>query len=168
MSILDETDALSGALDDLNRQVVEQEGLEKRLQRVVTLTSRIISACDMAAITVMCDGRPHTDTCTDETTRAFHAVQSAAGTGPGLDAYRRRQTYRIASTRTDPRWPEFARTAREHGIFSMLSLPILVGMRAVGALNLYSRVERAFSEEDEELASRLAEQAAVALAKDDL
>jgi GAF domain-containing protein len=167
VSIFDETDALSGALADLNREV-EQKGLEKRLQRVVTLTPRIISACDMAAITVMRDRRPSTDVCTDETTREFHAAQYAAGAGPGLDAFRRRQTYRIASTRTDPRWPEFARTAREHGIFSTLSLPLFVGARAVGALNLYSRLERAFSEEDEELASGLAEQAAVALAKDDL
>lgn len=164
MATPDETDALT----NLNREVVDQESARERLQRLVTSTCSNVSACDMAAMTVIRDGRPVTEVCTDEATREIDAAQYAVGRGPCLDAYRRRQTYRIGSTRTEPRWPEFARAAREHGIFSTLSLPLFAGARAVGALNLYSREERAFSEDDEELASRLAEQASVVLANPDL
>ena len=51
---------------------------------------------------------------------------------------------------------------------STLSLPLIAGGRAFGALNLYSRQERGFSEEDEALAAGLAEQASVVLANVDL
>ena len=156
----DETDALTDAPADMNREVVDQESETERLQRIVILTCSTVSSCDMAAITVIRDGQPVTEVYTEEATKEIDAAQYAAGAGPCLDAFRRRQGYRIGSTRTDPRWPEFARAAREHGILSTLSLPLYAGARAFGALNLYAREERAFSEEDEELASGLAEQAA--------
>jgi len=163
-----ENDALSDALAQLNRLVVDQESLDERLNRVAALTCTTVSVCDMAAMTLMRDGRPSTDVCTDEATKEIDAAQYAAGTGPCLDAYVHREPRRIGSTRTDPRWPEFARAARDHGILSTLSLPLLAGERAFGALNLYSRQERAFSEEDEAMAAGLAEQASVVLANAEL
>src|SRR5437899_9289170 len=163
-----ENDALSDALAQLNPLVVDQESLDERLNRVAALSCTTVSVCNMAAMTLMRDGRPSTDVCTDEATKEIDAAQYAAGTGPCLDAYVHREPRRIGSTRTDPRWPEFARAARDHGILSTLSLPLLAGERAFGALNLYSRQERAFSEEDEALAAGLAEQASVVLANAEL
>jgi GAF domain-containing protein len=168
VTISDENDGRRDAGAQLNRVLVDHESLEDRLQRVAALTCSTVSTCDMAAITLLRDGRPSTEVCTDPTTREIDAAQYAAGSGPCLDAYRRRQAFRIASTRTDPRWPEFARAARDHGILSTLSLPMFAGARAFGALNLYSRKERAFSEEHEALASELAEQASVVLADAEL
>jgi hypothetical protein len=83
-----ENDALSDALSQLNQLVVDQESLDERLQRVAALACTTVSACDMAAMTLMRDGRPSTDVCTDETTKVIDAAQYAAGTGPCLDAYR--------------------------------------------------------------------------------
>ena len=116
-----ENDALSDALAQLNRLVVDQESLDERLNRVAALSCTTVSVCNMAAMTLMRDGRPSTDVCTDEATKEIDAAQYATGTGPCLDAYVHREPRRIGSTRTDPRWPEFARAARDHGILSTLS-----------------------------------------------
>ena len=53
----------------------------------------------------------------------------------------------------DGPWPEFRRAAAEHGIRSTISLPMLFDKTAVGAMNLYARHERAFSEDDIDTAS---------------
>ena len=148
MAIPDETDALGAALAALNRLVVDQESLDERLRRVAALTCTTISGCDMAAMTLLRDGRSSTDVCTDDTTKEIDSAQYASGSGPCLDAYRFQEPRGIGSTCADRRWPEFARAAREHGIWSTLSLPLFVGERSFGALNLYSRQERGFSEED--------------------
>jgi GAF domain-containing protein len=142
--------------------------LEQLLQQLVNDTRATVSACDLAALTLMRECGPLTIVATDETAKEIDRFQYAIAAGPGLNAYRRQLTYRIGSTRTDPRWPKFARAARERGVFSALSIPLFIGARAVGALNLYAYDERAFSEDDEGVALRFAEQAFGALATDGL
>jgi len=137
---------------------VREHALEQLLQRLVNDTCATVSACDLAALTLMRECGPLTIVATDETAKEIDRFQYAIAAGPGLNAYRRQLTYRIGSTRTDPRWPKFARAARERGVLSALSIPLFIGARAVGALNLYAYDERAFSEEDETVAIRLAEQ----------
>jgi GAF domain-containing protein len=72
--------------------------------------------------------------------------------------------YRIASTRQDQRWPEFARIALAHGIHATLSLPLLARGEGLGALNLYAQQEDAFTDAHEKLAVIFADQASIALA----
>jgi len=81
MAIPDETDALGAALAALNRLVVDQESLDERLRRVAALTCTTISGCDMAAMTLLRDGRSSTDVCTDDTTKEIDAAQYASGSG---------------------------------------------------------------------------------------
>ena len=78
MAIPDETDALGAALAALNRVVVDQESLDERLRRVAALTCTTISGCDMAAMTLLRDGRSSTDVCTDDTTKEIDAPASTA------------------------------------------------------------------------------------------
>ena len=70
-----ENDALSDALAQLNRLVVDQESLDERLNRVAALSCTTVSVCNMAAMTLMRDGRPSTDVCTDEATKEIDAAQ---------------------------------------------------------------------------------------------
>jgi GAF domain-containing protein len=72
--------------------------------------------------------------------------------------------YRIESTATDARWPEFSRAAGAKGIKSTLSLPLMVEDEPVGALNLYSREEASFGDDEEQIGMAFASQAAVAMA----
>jgi GAF domain-containing protein len=64
----------------------------------------------------------------------------------------------------DERWPYFARAAMNEGFKSVLAIPLSPVDGAMGALVLYSSSVDAFDAETEELAIRLARQAAIAIA----
>jgi len=115
-------------------------------------------------ITMMVEGRHRTAIFTDETAPEIDQAQYDSGHGPCLDAFRDQRVYRIDSTLEDGPWPEFRHACTDHGIRSTVSLPLLVDKAAVGALNLYSRRERAFGDGEIDTASLFASQAAIVLA----
>jgi GAF domain-containing protein len=71
---------------------------------------------------------------------------------------------RIADLRADDRWPQFRTNGIAEGIASSVSVPMLVGTKVVGAVNLYSRRRHGLGEHDLDRAGRLADHAAGAVA----
>jgi GAF domain-containing protein len=67
--------------------------------------------------------------------------------------------FHVESLAEENRWPEFIPRAIEGGIASILSTPLMVATRPVGALNIYSNAERAFRPAEQELAALFATQA---------
>ena len=63
----------------------------------------------------------------------------------------------------DERWPEFAASALAHGVRSTMSLPLVAGVNAVGALNFYAADDGAFGQSEVEIGGLFASQAAVVL-----
>jgi GAF domain-containing protein len=118
---------------------------------------------DMAGITMLVDGVPSTGVFTDSEAPEIDKAQYESEQGPCLDAFRNQSVYRIESTAADTRWPEFARTAADHGIKSTLSLPITARDESLGALNLYSRTEAAFHDADVERMTTFATHSAFVL-----
>jgi GAF domain-containing protein len=57
----------------------------------------------------------------------------------------------------------FREVARQEGIVSMLSVPMLIRGQAIGVINSYSPEQRAYSEEDTKMLSLVASQAAIAI-----
>lgn len=55
----------------------------------------------------------------------------------------------------------FSDRARQHGVLSSLSTPLVANDRPIGALNFYGLEECAFSEDDEQLGAGFATQAAI-------
>ncbi len=68
----------------------------------------------------------------------------------------------IADARNDPRI-EYPSAVAEEGIRSLLSVPIIARERVIGALRLYSRESREYSEEEVAFLSALAEIAGIAI-----
>ena len=110
------------------------------------------------------DGRASTQGFTDPICADIDEAQYTSGHGPCLDSFRNARTVVVPSLDDDERWPEFAAAALDHGVRSTLSLPMLVGDSAVGALNLYAGVERAFGEPEAQTGGMFAAQAAVVVA----
>ena len=160
---VEQPDAVRQAVTALSRFFVGEGSLPDTLRRVAELACEAIGPADMAGITMLVDGRPCTAVFTDAESPEMDAAQYRAGSGPCLDAFRDKEVYRITSTRTDARWPAFAEAAVAHGVVSTISLPLIAQQHAVGALNLYAR-DRAFSEDDEQLAGVFSAQAAIAVA----
>lgn len=155
---------LEEGLAALSRFFVGDGTLHQTLLRVAELTTEAIPAADLAAITMIVEGRQRTAVFTDETAPEVDQAQYDCGEGPCLDAFEKQQVFRIESTREDGPWPAFRQAAVEHGIGSTISFPMAVDKHPTGALNLYSRRERAFTSRDEEVGSLFASQAAIVLA----
>lgn len=75
---------------------------------------------------------------------------------------RERRPLIIEDVRTDSRYKEQA-LAREEGLVSLLSVPLLARDRAIGVLNCYTAEAHSFSEEQRALFSTLANQTALAI-----
>jgi transcriptional regulator with GAF, ATPase, and Fis domain len=158
------TTPLTRSLGVLSRFYVGDCTIAEALERVSELTVEAVEPADFAGITMDIDGHKRTAVFTDIESPEIDQAQYDAGDGPCLAAYRERRVTSIEATDEPGRWPEFRRSALAHGIGSTLSLPLLVETRAVGALNLYARPARAFSQSDRETAKLFASHAAVVLA----
>jgi GAF domain-containing protein len=159
------TDASAKALHALSQFVISKTSMGDTLLRVSEATLEALPAAEMAGISMLGeDGRPTTGIFTDQETPEIDASQYASGAGPCLDSWRMGKTVRLDDMeRAAETYPEFAKTALECGVRSSLSLPLVVGDEAVGALNLYARVPNGFTEEDEATGTVLASAAAIVL-----
>jgi GAF domain-containing protein len=155
--------ALSQSLAALARFFVGDGTLAETLQRVTDLTTVAVPPADLVGITMLVEGRQRTAVFTDEAAPEIDQAQYDTGDGPCLAAFTEKKVFAIPSVAEDGPWPAFRAAAAAHGIRSTLSLPLTIGEASLGAMNLYSRVERAFSDEDQQTATQFASQAAIVL-----
>jgi transcriptional regulator with GAF, ATPase, and Fis domain len=159
------TDASAKALQALSQFVISNMSMGDTLLRVSEATLEALPAADMAGISMLGEnGKPTTGVFTDQETPEIDAAQYESGAGPCLDSWRTGTTVRLDDMELAAEtYPDFARTALGYGVHSSLSLPLVVGDDAVGALNLYSRAPNGFSEDDEATGTVLASAAAIVL-----
>lgn len=160
------SDSRAQALTALSQFLVAERSIADTLLRVSEITTDALPAAAMAGISMLDDnGRPTTGVFTDEAAPKIDSAQYDSGNGPCLDAWRTRAIVRIddMTTAADD-YPEFSKAAREHGIETTLSLPLVAAGQGIGALNLYSRRQSGFTPHDEALGSDLAAAAAIVLA----
>ena len=156
--------SLGASLTALSRFFVGDGTLEDTLTRVIQLTVEAIPPADLVGITMMVEGRPRTAVFTDEKAPEIDRTQYGTGEGPYLDAFREGKVFTVDSTLEPGRWPAFRQAAAGYGVRSTMSLPLIVNEQGVGAMNLYSNRERAFSEDDQRAGELFAAQAAIVLA----
>jgi GAF domain-containing protein len=134
-----EPEGFTDLLLTLTRMMIDEESLDDTLRRVAYLACKSPIGADAAGVTLQREGRPSTVAFYGEVAKQLDAAQYASDDGPCLTAYRTGETVRLDSISTESdRWPAFAAQAAEHGVQSSLSLPLEVGERRLGALNLYS------------------------------
>lgn len=103
------------------------------------------------------------DAATGEIARHMDDIQHQLQDGPCLVAQRDNVIVEVSDLATDTRWPSLSKRGFARGARTSLSVPLAVGDRAVGTLNLYARVANAFTPIDRARAIDLAAQAAPAL-----
>ncbi len=77
---------------------------------------------------------------------------------------RRKKALQIENVQTSSRYQN-VETARREGLVSLLSVPLLFGHQAIGALNVYTEEPHNFSNEEIRILSALAELSAIAIEK---
>jgi GAF domain-containing protein len=160
------SDASNQALGALSRFLVARSSMGDTLLRVSEITTAALPGAVMAGITMLGeDGTPKTGIFTDPQAPEIDQAQYDSGRGPCLDSWRQTRLVRLDDIeKAVDDYPEFAETAQRHGIQSSLSLPLVAGDQAIGALNLYSRARNGFTDQDETLGQELAGAAAIVLA----
>jgi anti-anti-sigma factor len=133
------------------------------LRLVVALAWAAVGGADGVSVSLRRRGLLATVAASDQTIRDMDADQYATGEGPCVDASVEGRWFHVESLSSETRWPSFIPRARALGIKAILSSPLLVRNRPVGALNIYSRTAGAFAPRDQKLASVFASEASIAL-----
>jgi GAF domain-containing protein len=114
------------------------------LVEIAALAVHAIPGADGAGLTMLDNDRPQTVVASAEFVRAVDEVQYTLGEGPCLLAVATGETQTSGSLGGEPRWPRFGPRVGRMGVHSVLSLPLLLPDRVVGALNVYGRGRDAF------------------------
>jgi GAF domain-containing protein len=166
MTEVSPVDPRAKALSALARFQVTEASVGETLHQIAEITLEAVPRAEVVGMSLLGgDGRPTTAVYTDEDSPEIDAAQYRDGKGPCLDAWRLATTVRLDRVKdAADEYPGFAAACRAHGMLSTLSLPIVHGDGASGAVNLYARTEDAFSAEDEVLARELAAAAGTVMA----
>src|SRR5258708_27988982 len=162
--------------DHINRQIGELATLAKVSQTVTSpiyLDEMLDLIVEMAAKVMgapVCTLRLIDPSGTELVTRSVnssgvdfhHRPPIKVGEGVTGLAVRDRKPVRIFDIRTNPLYP-FRQLAQQEGLVSMLSVPLTVRERVIGALNCYTTQPRHFSDSEVALFSTLANQTALAI-----
>jgi GAF domain-containing protein len=135
------------------------EVVDGALRLIVALARETVGAADGVSVSLRRNGVLSTVAASDRTISSMDADQYATGEGPCVDASIQGRWYHAESMSAETRWPDFTPRALELGINSILSTPLMAQANPVGALNIYSRTELAFSPADQEMAALFADQA---------
>lgn len=133
--------------------------LDAALRLVVALARVTVPGADGVSVCLSRHGTLTTVAASDATVTGMDRDQYATGEGPCVAAATEGHWFHVESLDDELRWPAFIPRARERGIKSILSTPLLTQTRPMGALNIYSLRARAFAKPELELSSMLASRA---------
>jgi GAF domain-containing protein len=141
-----------------------EQTVDRILQLVTELTERTVRSACAVSVTLVGKKGAFTSNASATVARDLDEVQYRADDGPCLTALREGRTINAKLSENRGQWPEFVLAAKESGMGSTLSLPLIVQERSLGGLNIYSAHERTFDETEEKTGTLLAQQAAAVLA----
>lgn len=100
------------------------------------------------AATFFRHGSAHTVAAGSAVALAADQEQCSFEDGPVLEALRSGDFVHLADMARDRRWPGYASAAADHGVRSLLSMPIVSTAGSSAAINLYASTPHAFTSED--------------------
>lgn len=158
-------DARAAALAALVKFQVTSTTVGEALHQIAEITQRAVPAAEAVGMSMFGpDGQPTTAVYTDEISPTIDEAQYQENKGPCLDAWRTNAVVRVPRAQDSAQsYPAFAVACQENGVASTLSLPMPASEVALGAVNLYSRIEDGFTDEDESVATDLAAASAAVL-----
>ncbi len=111
-----------------------------------------------SGVTMAEDGRLRFVTAVSQASGELERVQEQQQSGPCQDAYDAGEVVCVTDVRMETtRWPEFAAAASRLGVAGVAGIPMRLTNQTIGALNLYAREPRQWSEEDVTVAAVLAD-----------
>jgi GAF domain-containing protein len=151
------------ALSELAGLLVATSSFEDLMQAVADLAARAVPAASTCGITLSENGHVITVASADGFARLLDEQQYELDIGPCLEALRTGKVMRCDDLTTEARWNGYPARAVVHGVRSVLSCPLFVADRPIGAMNLYSLAVDAFDDNSRSIAAQLAALAAATI-----
>lgn len=137
-------DALVASLAGLSGLLTGHRPLPETLTDIAEFAVQAIPGAEGAGLTMLEEGRPHAVVASAEFVRAVEDVQYGLGEGPCLLAFQSGHTQISGSLGGEARWPRFGPRVGRMGVHSVLSLPLLLPDRVMGAINVYAHGKNVF------------------------
>lgn len=155
---------LAATLAAVARALAVENELTAVILRVCQLAVETIDACEHADVMVVApSGTLTVPAATDWVGVRIISFEEEYGEGPCVDTFKTTSTVDTPDLSVERRWPKFARRCvAETPVRSAVGLPLLVGERPIGALDLYADTPYSFHDEDRAAAALFATHAAVA------
>ncbi len=151
------------AVHELGRLVLGQTPLSEVFDRVAQLMRDSVPGAVAVSVTMLHGNHANTPAATGPVATALDEWQYTADGGPCLQAARTGEVVLVADMAGETRWPDFVPHAVAAGALSSLSVPLALAQNTVGAVNIYSRKVGGLDELSVEVATTLANYAAVAM-----
>jgi GAF domain-containing protein len=116
------------------------------LGRVCAATKALVAGADEVSVTLL-EQAPRTAASTGDLALRADEIQYAGDQGPCLEAARSGVPVLVTDVGQVDRWPSYLPGVGELGVGGSLSVPLEVGDKVVGALNIYSTQPAAFDDE---------------------
>jgi len=156
-------DDLAKSLAGLSLLLTGHRPLQETLVHIAEFAVQAIPGAEGTGLTMLEEDRPQTVVASAEFVHAVDDVQYGIGEGPCLLAVETRDTQMSGSLGGEPRWPRFGPRVGRMGVHSVLSLPLLLPDRVVGALNVYAHAKDAFGSDAVRIGELFAQPAAVSV-----
>jgi putative methionine-R-sulfoxide reductase with GAF domain len=155
--------SLPGMLQDM---VLESSDVEEFLSNLAKLAADRLSSEGnevLCGITLLRPRSKATVASSSDHAQKMDEVQYAFDDGPCLRAAREVKTYTVEDFRTETRFGEYTEAIADHGILSVVGVPIPLDGDARSGLDLYSEKAHGFDEQSVAMAEELAREASKAL-----
>lgn len=159
-------DELSGLLSEVSRLLLTESTVTGDLQAVVRAAVELVPGCAAASVALLARTESYTAAVSSQTAVQVDLAQYSTGQGPCLLAAEGSTPIRVAALESDERFGRFAPIVGALGIHGVLSLPVTVGDRTIGSVNLYASSE--FGPGAEDIGEVIAAQVAAALTKSEI
>jgi GAF domain-containing protein len=146
--------------------VLDSDDVEQFLTKLVTMAGHTLSAEDdevLCGVTLLRDRSKITVASNSPDAQKMDEVQYEYNDGPCLRAARLGTVHYVGDFETEERFPEYSRAIADHGMKSALGVPIPLEGEAKAALNFYSPLTHAFTEQAIEAAQKFAEEVGASL-----
>ena len=155
-------DELAGAIARMSGVLLTDQTVSTALDTITSLAIDTIAGSTGSGVSLLsAAGRRTTSAATDQLVEQLDDLQYGLDEGPCLTAWRERSVIRSGALDVEQRWPTWSRRAADLGIRSVLSAPMVIGDRVMGAMKVYSTTHDAYAERDEDVLRRFGIQAAI-------
>lgn len=157
-------DELAAVFARATRMLLSEETVATALNLITQAAVLAVDDASGSGVSLLdADGERVSAASTSTIVEQADALQYQLGQGPCLTAWASGKPVAVEDLRTDPRWPEWGAAAANLGLRSCLSVPLLSGDLAFGAIKIYWEAPSYASPRLVELLQKFAAQASIFL-----